>query len=131
MQQASAEPAREAGFPIARLGEPARNFSGGNQQKLLLARASKAGLSILLADEPTRGIDIHAKAQIYESLRKAASESRAGVVVVSSDLEELEMLCDRAFVLARNTFVAELDQKRGDLTVARILAHAFGVEEAA
>lgn len=131
MERASTGPAQEAGFPVARLAEPARNFSGGNQQKLLLARAAKAGLSILLADEPTRGIDIHAKAQIYESLRKTAVEHRAGVLVVSSDLEELETLCDRAFVLARSTFVAELQQEKGDLTVARILQHAFGVEDAA
>jgi rhamnose transport system ATP-binding protein len=126
--------AREAagtnGFDTGRLGEAARNFSGGNQQKILLARTAKAGLKLLLADEPTRGIDIHAKNEIYASLRKSAANGMA-VVVVSSEFEELEALSDRIFVLARGRRVAELLRADGETTVSRMLHHAFDMGEPA
>jgi ABC-type sugar transport system ATPase subunit len=118
------------GFDPARLGEASRNFSGGNQQKVLLARAAKAGLSVLLADEPTRGIDVHAKEEIYAHLRKSAREGLA-VIVVSSEFEELETLSDRVFVLARGRSVAELSGADGETTVSRMLHHAFDLEEPA
>jgi rhamnose transport system ATP-binding protein len=116
------------GFDTKRLGELARNFSGGNQQKMLLARTMRSNLKILLADEPTRGIDIHAKNEIYAALRQSAADGMA-VAVVSSEFEELEALCDRIFVLARGRCVAELSRNEGETTVSRMLHHAFDLEE--
>jgi ABC-type sugar transport system ATPase subunit len=116
------------GFDTRRLGELARNFSGGNQQKMLLARTLRSKLKVLLADEPTRGIDIHAKNEIYAALRQAAADGMA-VVVVSSEFEELEVLCDRIFVLARGRCVAALSRNEGETTVSRMLHHAFDLEE--
>jgi ABC-type sugar transport system ATPase subunit len=116
------------GFDTSRLGKLARNFSGGNQQKMLLARTMRSNLKVLLADEPTRGIDIHAKNEIYAALRQSAADGMA-VVVVSSEFEELEALCDRIFVLARGRSVAELSRNEGETTVSRMLHHAFDLEE--
>jgi rhamnose transport system ATP-binding protein len=130
--RATANAARPAaatnGFDTTRLGELARNFSGGNQQKMLLARTMRSDLKILLADEPTRGIDIHAKNEIYAALHQSAADGMA-VVVVSSEFEELEALCDRIFVLARGRCVAELSRSEGETTVSRMLHHAFDLEE--
>src|SRR5262249_52406989 len=83
-------------------------LSGGNQQKVLLARAlvnDKARL--LLAEEPTQGVDVGARAEIYRILREAA-DSGAAVVIVSSDSRELEGLCDRVLLFSSGHVVAEL-----------------------
>ena len=75
-----------------------RNLSGGNQQKALLARWLATAPKVLIVDEPTRGIDIGAKAEIHRLLRDYASAGN-GVMVVSSEIPELLGLCDRIIVL--------------------------------
>ncbi len=85
---------------------PIITLSGGNQQKALLGRWLHAGVKILLLDEPTRGIDVEAKAQIYELARRLASEGVA-IVFVSSELEELSAVCDRVLVLHDGAVGAE------------------------
>lgn len=123
--RASAESAgNNVGFASQRLNEPARNLSGGNQQKLLLARWSHRRVKILLADEPTRGIDIHAKSEIANTLRTQAAAGMA-VVVVSSELEDLVDLCDRVVVLSEGHVAGELSRERDEITVNAILASAF------
>jgi ABC-type sugar transport system ATPase subunit len=121
----AADAARAAGFDVRRLDEPIAHFSGGNQQKILLARAASTSLSVLLADEPTRGIDIHAKSETLASLR-AMADRGLGVAVISSDLEELISLSDRIYVLTGGTCVTELARGRSDWSVACILAAAYG-----
>jgi ribose transport system ATP-binding protein len=81
-------------------------LSGGNQQKVVIARWLARDCPILLFDEPTRGIDVAAKDTIYELLRGLASERKA-VVVVSSDLIELMALCDRLVVMSQGRVTAE------------------------
>ncbi|HEV8223337.1 MAG TPA: ATP-binding cassette domain-containing protein [Streptosporangiaceae bacterium] len=98
------------------------SLSGGNQQKVLLARAllnDKAQL--LLADEPTQGVDVGARTEIYRILRQAATDG-AGVIVVSSDIRELAGLCDRVVVFSSGHMVAEL---RGDEVREDTIAHAM------
>ena len=73
-------------------------LSGGNQQKVVIGRWVYAGSRILLLDEPTRGVDIEAKAQIYSIIRELAAEGRS-IVFVSSEIEELPLVCDRVLVL--------------------------------
>lgn len=73
-------------------------LSGGNQQKVVIGRWLHAGSNVLLLDEPTRGVDVEAKAQIYQLLRGLAANGTA-VVFVSSELEELNQVCDRVVVL--------------------------------
>ena len=82
-------------------------LSGGNQQKVVLARALLADPKILLADEPTQGVDVGARAEIYQIMRDVAA-SGVPVVVVSSDAKELEGLCDRVVVFSRGHVVGEL-----------------------
>jgi ABC-type sugar transport system ATPase subunit len=73
-------------------------LSGGNQQKVVIGKALNAAPRILLMDEPTRGVDVEAKAQIYTLIRRLAAGG-IGVVVVSSETEELLEVCDRILVL--------------------------------
>jgi ribose transport system ATP-binding protein len=80
--------------------QPAVTLSGGNQQKVALARLLHQECDVLLLDEPTRGIDIGSKAQIYQVIARAGEEGKA-VLMVSSYLPELFGLCDRLAVMSR------------------------------
>ena len=82
-------------------------LSGGNQQKVLVARALLSEPQILLADEPTQGVDVGARSEIYRILRDV-SAGGVPVIVASSDFLELEGLCDRVLVMSRGACVAEL-----------------------
>jgi ABC-type sugar transport system ATPase subunit len=117
--------AQEYGLPDWMLDRPAGQLSGGNQQKLLLARWGFRAPAVLLADEATRGIDIGAKGQVLETLRRLADGGMA-VVFVSSELEEVTAISDRVYVLHAGQMVGELDG-HGDLGPSEILNCAFGV----
>ncbi|HEY7919504.1 MAG TPA: ATP-binding cassette domain-containing protein [Streptosporangiaceae bacterium] len=98
------------------------SLSGGNQQKVLLARALlNQQVTLLLAEEPTQGVDVGARAEIYRILRQVA-DAGASVVIVSSDIRELEGLCDRVLVFSSGQIVAEL---RGDQVREDAIAHAM------
>lgn len=86
--------------------QPVSELSGGNQQKVVIARWLARNCSVLLFDEPTRGIDVAAKDTIYQLLRDLAAEGKA-VVVVSSELTELMALCDRILVMSAGSIAAE------------------------
>jgi ribose transport system ATP-binding protein len=98
-------------------------LSGGNQQKVVIARWLARDCRILLFDEPTRGIDVAAKDTIYELLRDLSSHGKA-VVVVSSDLIELMALCDRLLVMSEGRITAEFSPDAW--TEERITGAAFG-----
>ena len=87
---------------------PISQFSGGNQQKVLIARWLQGDLRLLLMDEPTRGIDVGAKAQIYATLFELAA-SGVSVFVSSTEYSELAIICDRVLVMAHGQIVAELE----------------------
>ncbi|OXT02121.1 hypothetical protein B7H23_04145 [Notoacmeibacter marinus] len=119
---------RRGGEMIARLGIRAigpsagiGSLSGGNQQKAIIARSLTVGSRLLLLDEPTHGVDVDAKAEIYGLVRKAAADGVA-VILVSSDLPELERLADRVVVLANGRPVAELTGP--DIAEKTMLRHA-------
>jgi ribose transport system ATP-binding protein len=82
-------------------------LSGGNQQKVILSRALLARANLVLAEEPTAGVDVGARSEIYRILREVAS-SGTPIVIVSSDIVELEGLCDRVVVFSRGQVVGEL-----------------------
>ena len=90
----------------SRTTTPIGTLSGGNQQKVVIGRWLHAGSKVLLLDEPTRGVDVQAKAQIYRLLRDLARQGEA-VVFVSSEMDELNLVCDRVLVLRDGTVVAE------------------------
>ncbi|WP_345751514.1 sugar ABC transporter ATP-binding protein [Microbacterium rhizophilus] len=99
-------------------------FSGGNQQKVVMARALRDDPSVLLLDEPTQGVDIGAKAAIYEAIERAAAAGTA-VLVSSSDAKELLRLCDRVIVMREGRGVAELSG--ADLTEHRLVSEGYGL----
>ena len=101
----------------ASIENPISTLSGGNQQKVILARALLSKPSLVLAEEPTAGVDVGARADIYEILRELASQGMP-VIVMSSDLVELEGLCDRVYVFSRGQIVSEL--KGQDVTEEKI-----------
>jgi len=86
----------------------AKNLSGGNQQKIVLAKWLATNPKILLLDEPTRGIDIHAKSELYKLILQLASEG-LGIIVVSSELPEILALCDRILVMAEGSITANIE----------------------
>ena len=84
-----------------------RNLSGGNQQKVVMGKWLAADPAVLLLDEPTRGVDVGAKVEIYQLVNKLTAAGR-GVVLVSSDLPEVLGMCDRILVMAQGRLVGEL-----------------------
>ena len=108
------------------LSQPVRTLSGGNQQKVVLGRATLAAPRLLLLDEPTRGVDVGARADIYAALRGLAAEGTA-IVVASSDLPEVLGLSDRILIL-RDGQQAGLVEARG-LDPAALLSLIYGDED--
>lgn len=101
-------------------------FSGGNQQKVVLAKWLRNRPRVLLLDEPTQGVDVGAKSAIYRLVRGAA-DAGAGVLVSSSDTAELSLICDRVIVLRDRRVASAID---GDnATEARLVAESLGIEE--
>ncbi|MEQ8654469.1 MAG: sugar ABC transporter ATP-binding protein [Kiloniellales bacterium] len=106
-------------------GDPEKRvefLSGGNRQKVMLARGMARDVSVYLFDEPTVGIDVGAKTEVY-ALIKEMAEGGAGVVVISSELPEVIHLSNRAYVMHRGFLVAELSGE--EIKEATILAHFF------
>jgi len=102
--------------------QPIGQLSGGNQQKVLLARTLLPGPDLVILDEPTRGIDIGAKAEIYALIGRLAAEGKA-VLLISSELPEVLSLTHRLLVLRQGELTAELDPRRA--TQEEILRHAI------
>ena len=128
---AEAGRAREAMTRVsakADLDAPAVTLSGGNQQKLLFARAVVANPSVLLADEPTRGVDVGAKLEIYGHLVALAARGVA-ILLISSEIEEILGLSHRVLVMRGGRIVGELVGE--EMTEAAILNAAFGMNPVA
>jgi ribose transport system ATP-binding protein len=106
-------------FDVSR---PIGNFSGGNQQKAIIGRWLATDTSIFLFDEPTRGIDVGAKAEIYALIERLAREGRS-ILVVSSELPEVMRLADRVLVMREGRIAAELGQ--GQICEENIARHAI------
>jgi ribose transport system ATP-binding protein len=105
------------------LGQRVVNLSGGNQQKVVLGKWLAADVDVLLMDEPTRGIDVAAKVEIYELMNRLTAEGKA-ILMVSSELPEVLGMSDRILVLCRGRLTAELDA--AGATPERVLAAALG-----
>jgi inositol transport system ATP-binding protein len=98
------------------------NLSGGNQQKIVIAKALLTKPRILILDEPTRGIDIGAKAEIYRMIREL-SDGGMGIILISSELSEIIGICDRVLVLNKGGIAAELTGE--GMNEEEILRHAM------
>jgi ribose transport system ATP-binding protein len=108
--------------PAVQLDQPVQTLSGGNQQKVVLAKWLLTKPKVLILDEPTRGIDVAAKFEIYQLILELA-DSGAGVLLISSEIEELTGLCDRIFVMSRGQMSAEFC--RAEFDPKRILQAAL------
>jgi ribose transport system ATP-binding protein len=109
--------------------EPERviaTLSGGNQQKVIVARWMEAGSRLLVLEEPTFGVDVGSKAEIYHLLQEAL-DSGLAVLLISSDFEEVAGICHRALIFDRGHVAAELP--RAELSLARLTALASGGDE--
>jgi len=114
---------RQLNLRAPSLAAPVRLLSGGNQQKVVLARCLLSDPDVLLLDEPTRGVDIGAKEEIYELLGQLARKGLA-ILLITSELPELLRLSDRILVLHRGRLTAELE--RAAATQQRVLEAALG-----
>jgi ribose transport system ATP-binding protein len=108
-----------------RAGSRVMRLSGGNQQKVTIARWLATGFLTLLCFDPTRGIDIRTKDQIYRVLRELAASGSA-VLLFTSEMPEIQLACDRALVMFAGRVVAELTAH--DATEAALLRAAHGLE---
>jgi ribose transport system ATP-binding protein len=106
-------------------GQRVETLSGGNQQKVVLARWLLASPSVLMLDEPTRGIDVGAKHEIYRIINDRAAQG-CGVMFISSEIEELLGMCDRILVMSRGEIRDSFE--RSEFDAERILRSAFGGE---
>ena len=101
-----------------------RSLSGGNQQKVILTRWLLTEPTILLLDEPTRGIDVGAKYEIYELILDLAKQGKC-VIVVSSEMPELLGICDRILVMSGGRLAGEVDARTTDQEQIMTLAAKY------
>ena len=105
------------------LSQKARNLSGGNQQKIVLAKWLMSRAEVLFLDEPTRGIDVGAKVEVYNIINQIAAQGKT-VIMVSSEMTELIGMCDRIIVICRGTVTGEVD--KADFSQERLMYLAAG-----
>lgn len=115
---------KKLGIKAPSLEQTAINLSGGNQQKLLFARWALRDTEVLIVDEPTRGVDVGAKGEIYELIRSMARSGHS-IIVISSELPEVLTLCDRIMVMSLGRKVGEV--LRADATEEVLMHMASGL----
>ncbi|MDR1058351.1 MAG: ATP-binding cassette domain-containing protein, partial [Treponema sp.] len=108
---------------------PAANLSGGNQQKVVLAKWLIKDPSVLILDEPTRGIDVGAKYEIYKLMSRIIADGKKGIIMISSEMPELLGMCDRIYVMSKGRIAAELPRDR--FSQELIMQYATGSIKAA
>jgi ribose transport system ATP-binding protein len=127
--KAAAGVAEQLGVRMSGLGQEVRTLSGGNQQKIVIGKWLLAEANVLILDEPTRGIDVGAKVEIYQLINSLTAAGRA-VLMISSDLPEVLGMSDRVLVMARGRLAGELSA--AEATQDSVMALAVGeLEETA
>lgn len=117
---------KELAIKIAAVEHPVSALSGGNQQKVVIGKALMTRPKLLLMDEPSRGIDIGAKAEVFRTMRRLAAEGMA-IIFVTSDLEEVMSLSDRILVMSNGRITGEFDPQaadEADIVAASAIGHA-------
>lgn len=102
----------------------AKSLSGGNQQKVVVAKTLAAQTSIIIFDEPTRGIDVGAKWEIYQLMNELAAEGNA-IIMISSDMEEVLGMSDRIIVFHEGKVSGELDKE--NFSQSNVMTYASGL----
>ncbi|HWK45451.1 MAG TPA: sugar ABC transporter ATP-binding protein [Stellaceae bacterium] len=121
-REAAARLVRDLRIKTATVHQAVGTYSGGNQQKVVIAKWLYHGMKVLICDEPTRGIDVGAKAEIYDLMWGLAAQGK-GILVVSSDLPELLAICHRILVFAKGRIAGEVPRAAFDQQ--RILSLAY------
>jgi len=122
-QRLAEQTASDFDLRVGSLSQPAWTLSGGNQQKIVLGKWLNTQPRILLLDEPTRGVDVGAKQEIYELMARWSAAGHA-IMLITSELPELLLLSDRIIVMHRGCRAAEFDRKTA--TQERIIQAAMG-----
>jgi rhamnose transport system ATP-binding protein len=115
--------ARDLSIRGAKMSDPVSRLSGGNQQKVVLAKSLAREPSIMLLDEPTRGIDVGAKSEIYRLIDDLAKEGKA-ILLISSELEEVLSMSDRILVMREGHITGEFN--REEATQENVMTAATG-----
>ena len=115
---------RELAIKTAAPSNNVESLSGGNQQKVAIAKILAANTRVLFLDEPTRGVDVGAKIEIFKIINELVAE-RFAVVMISSEMTEIIGMCDRAVIIREGRSVAELDKE--EFTELNIIRHTMGV----
>ena len=121
---ASEDVVKELNIVCKNKTQPVKTLSGGNQQKVVLGKCLITKPRVLILDEPTRGIDVGAKREIYHIIDRIASEGVA-VMMISSDMPELIGMSDRVYVMKDGAVVAEIKDKQ-DMDQEKILSYTIG-----
>lgn len=125
IDQFASEAVRENSIATPSIAKKLTNLSGGNQQKCLVAMWMGISPKVIICDEPTRGVDVGARADIYQKLRDFAAAG-TGIIMISSDLPELLGMCDRILVVHQGRMAAAID--RPDFSEERIVSLSAGIE---
>jgi len=129
--EAAQKSAGETNVKCVTVKQPVQQLSGGNQQKVLLSRWLLKSFDLILLDEPTKGVDINAKFEIYELLEKLVARGKS-VIMVSSDMSEVISICDRVLIMRNGKISSELRQTASEdslqITETNIINQALGVE---
>jgi ABC-type sugar transport system ATPase subunit len=126
--RAAAEQVRALGITTPSIHAPSGALSGGNQQKIVLGKWLARGCDVLLLDEPTRGIDVGAKVEVYRLLRELTDEGLA-ILLISSDMPEILGLSDRVAVMRRGRLVGTFED--ANVSEEKVIRLALGAEETA
>ena len=116
---------RKLNIKLAHLDMPITSLSGGNQQKVVLAKWLEANSRIIIFDNPTQGIDIGAKSEIYEVIMQLAKEGK-GIIILSSEFSEILRVCDRVIVMFHGEKTVEL--ARQDANEDALMMYTTGVK---
>lgn len=111
------------------LNQLVKNLSGGNQQKVILGRWLAADSELIIFDEPTRGIDVGAKYEIYKLMNDLVEKEGKAILMISSEMEELMGMSDRVIVLAEGKMTGELSKEEFNQETIMAYASAAGIEE--
>lgn len=117
--------AKMLGIKCSSIDKPVSSLSGGNQQKVLISKLLTVKPKIVIMDEPTRGIDVGAKAEIHKLLRQLVDEGM-GIIMISSELPEVIGMCDRVIIMHEGIVSGEIDSK--ELSEKRIIQLASGIK---
>jgi len=118
--------AKELAVKAASLNNKVASLSGGNQQKVAIAKILAANCKVLILDEPTRGVDVGAKIEIFKIINSMV-EKKCAVVMISSEMTEIIGMCDRAIVIREGRSVGEL--QKDELTELNLIKYSMGVKE--